>query len=300
VKNKKIAVVTGAAGFLGSFTVERLLDEGYVVRALDLPGAPFNINLKNVLTHERLTIIKGDLLSIPPDDSLYSGVEYILHFAGLTELTQAKEKPEIYTQVNLMGTVRLLEAARQLNIKKFINMSTAAVYGHVKKWPITEDAPKNPINAYGLSKWFAEQAVEHWHEVYGVPTLIFRMFNGYGPRSNHNDVFGVFMKKRKAGEAITITGDGSALRDFVFVTDIVDAFIKGLESTQCGKTYNIGSGNPRSIKDLAKLFSDDIQYLPKRENDPPVICADINNIQKDLGWNPGLSLEEGITKLLNE
>lgn len=298
MSRKDIVVVTGAAGFLGSHTVERLLEEGYIVRALDLPEAPFNTNLRNVLTNKNLTIVKKDLFSIPFNDSLYSDVNYIFHFAGLTELTQAQKQPENYMRVNLMGTIQLLEVARKQSIKKFINMSTAAVYGQTEKWPIVEDIPKNPINAYGLSKWLAEQAVQHWHEVYGIPTLTFRMFNGYGPRSNHNDVFGIFMKKKNSGEAITINGDGSALRDFVFVTDIIDAFIKGLESTQSGKTYNIGSGNPRSIKDLAMLFSDNIQYLPKRENDLPVICADINSICKELNWKPKVSLENGVSKLL--
>lgn len=293
-----IALVTGAAGFIGSHLVERLLVEGWHVRALDLPDASFEQNLTAIIDHLSLELFHIDLLATDITRQPFSDVDCLFHLAGSTNLMQAQKEPASYIQTNCMGTMRILEAARYHGINKIINLSSAAVYGIPDNWPTPEDCSKRPINAYGLSKLMAEQALVHWQQVYGVDSLSFRIFNGYGPRAIHNDVIGVFMSKKLAGEPITITGDGSACRDFIYIDDIVSALLKGAESRHTGKAYNLASGTPRTVKELAELIGGEIEYIPARPGEPPVLCADISQIRTELGWEPKITLEEGVEKLL--
>jgi UDP-glucose 4-epimerase len=296
--NTKIALVTGAAGYLGSHTVDKLLCRGYKVRGIDLPNARFEANLGAQLNCPSLKIEPADILSIDPEAAIFADTDYIFHCAGIADHIASFSEPERYIDVNVKAVVRVLEAARYHNVTKVIYPSSAAVYG-TAEWPTSEEHPINPGNPYGFSKWLGELAINHWHQVFGVPSISYRIFNGYGPRAETSGVVGAFLKRRRAEQPIGILGDGSALRDFIYVSDIVDAFLLGAESDVAGRVYNIASGSPRSVKELAELMGCEIEYGPAREGEPPVICGDISKIMTDLGWKPSVSLEDGIKSLLS-
>lgn len=294
----RTAVVTGAAGFLGSHLVERLLENGYAVRALDLPTAPFDVNLKRVEQNARLRIEARNILDVSADDPIFSGVAALFHCAGIADHRASMSTPELYMNANFMAVVRVLEAARAHKIAKLIYPSSAAVYGTAAP-PTREDHPINPGNPYGLSKWLGEEACQHWHKVFGVPSLSFRIFNCYGPRAYTSGPVGLFVQKRKNGEHLTLTGDGSAQRDFIHVSDVVDAMIAGAESNYAGEAYNLGTGVPETVLRLAKLVGGDIAFLPPRP-EPPVILADVSKIRSHLNWRPKVSLADGILTVLAE
>jgi UDP-glucose 4-epimerase len=290
---KKIAIVTGASGFLGSHTVERLLADGYRVRATDIDETRFNRNLGSVADDPNLSVEICDLFDIEAESSFFAGASYLYHCAGLVDHVPSMKNPEKYLKINVLAVARALEGARYHGYAKVIYPSSAAVYG-AAEWPTREDHLIRPSNPYGLSKWMGEELIESWNTIFGVPTLGFRIFNGYGPRAEFGSVINFFLRKKLADEPITITGDGSQRRDFIFATDIVDAFIRGAESNKSGEIYNLGHGKLHTLIDTARLISDDIEFIPSRPNDPEVICPDITKVQKDLDWTPKVKLKDGL------
>jgi len=294
----RIAVVTGAAGFLGSHTTERLLERGYEVRAIDIPGAPFDANLRTVLQSPHLTLDCRNILDIKATDSVFAGASVIFHCAGIADHRLSTTDPELYMSANFLAVVRILEAARHRKNIRVIYPSSAAVYGTAVP-PTREDHPINPGNPYGLSKWLGEEACHHWHKVFGVPTLSFRIFNCYGPRGLTGGPVVFFAQKRLKGEPLTLTGDGSAQRDFIYVADVIDAFIAGAESDRAGESYNLGTGIPETVRRLAELVGGEIVCIPARP-EPPVILADISKIRRELGWAPRVTLAEGIKRVLDD
>lgn len=290
------SLVTGAAGFLGSHTVEALLARGDQVRTLDLPDARFEAGLGVLLDHPALTLDRRDLLSIDAADPVFEGVGAIYHCAGIADHVPSMQVPERYMQANVMALVRVLEAARHHKVGTVINASSAAVYG-IAQAPTAEDHPIAPVNPYGLTKWMAEEACVHWSKVFGVATISFRIFNCYGPRATASGPVGFFLKKAAAGEALTVTGDGTQERDFIHVTDVVSAFLAGAASDRSGTAYNLGSGTPETVNRLAELVGGAITYIASRPGEPKVILADTTRIRTELGWEPRITLADGIHQL---
>ena len=293
---QRSSLVTGAAGFLGSHTVEALLARGDRVRALDLPDARFEASLGALLGHPALTVDRRDLLSIAAADPVFQGVDAIYHCAGIADHVPSMQVPERYMQANVMALVRVLEAARHHEVRKVINASSAAVYG-IAQAPTAEDHPINPVNPNGLTKWMAEEAFAHWSKVFDVATISFRIFNCYGPRATASGPVGFFLQKAAAGEPLTVTGDGTQERDFIHVADVVAAFLAGAASERGGTAYNLGSGTPETVNRLAELVGGTIQYIAPRPGEPKVILADTTRIRAELGWAPKVSLAEGIAAL---
>lgn len=297
--NKKFtALITGGAGFIGSHLVERLLAEGHRVRVIGRPSVKFDKNLAAVLHHDNIIIDQRNLLDIPSEDTIFQGVNMVFHLASFTDQIASKKKPEMFINANTQTLTKVLEAAR-IHHFKIIYTSSAAVYGKAQ-WPTSEDQPAKPIDPYGVSKWLGELILQSWNKFYNIPYLSFRIFNGYGPRMSGVGVFGVFLKKIMEGKPITITGDGSAQRDFIYIDDIVDALLSGAQNSKSGLTYNIGTGILRTVKELATILGADIEYIAPRLEEPPVYCADISKIKHDLGWSPKISLEEGVKKTLKK
>lgn len=292
-------LVTGAGGFLGTHTVERLLGEGCRVRAVDRDEKKIRDNLGAIANDPALAVEIDDLLTISPEDSLFSGVDYLFHCAGIADHAPSMREPELYMEGNVMAFVRVLEAARFHSMKRVVNPSSAAVYG-TATWPTREDHPKNPVSPYGFTKWMAEMAGQHWNQVFGVPTVSFRIFNGYGSRAFRYGVVSIFLNKRLAGETVILSGDGNQKRDFIYITDIVDAFVRGAHRAADGAVYNLGSGRPRTLNDLVKAMGLSVEHGPSRPGEPEVICADISKITADLSWSPKVSLEQGVANLLAE
>jgi UDP-glucose 4-epimerase len=296
------AVVTGAAGFIGSHMVDLLLERGYRVRAIDDLSNGRLDNLAQHRTNPDLSFERKDLRTVNPDDPTFRDAKYVFHFAGIGDIVPSIERPIEYLSVNIMGTVHALEAARSAGVEKFVYAASSSCYGLATEVPTTEHAPITPQYPYALSKYGGEEAVLHWGTVYNLPVVSIRIFNAYGPRSRtsgaYGAVFGVFLAQKLAGKPYTVVGDGTQTRDFVFVTDLARAFLAGAESDRTGEVYNVGAGNPQSVNRLVELLGGEVVHVPKRPGEPDCTWADISKIRAELGWEPLVSFEEGVAIML--
>ena len=299
-----LAVVTGAAGFIGSHMVDLLLDRGYRVHAIDNLVGGRRENLAHHASNPRFVFEAKDVRAIRPEDPLFDGARYVFHFAGMGDIVPSIERPFEYLSVNVMGTVCVLEAARRAGVRKFVYAASSSCYGLATEVPTTERAPISPQYPYALSKYLGEEAVMHWGAVYRLPVMSLRIFNAYGPRSRttgaYGAVIGVFLAQKLAGKPFTVVGDGTQRRDFVFVTDVVAAFLKAAESGRARQIYNLGAGNPQSVNRLVELLGGEVVHVPKRPGEPDCTMADISRITAELGWSPTVSFEEGVRVLLGQ
>lgn len=298
----KTAVVTGAAGFIGSHMVDLLLNQGYRVRGIDnLVGGRLR-NLDQHKSNGRFSLESVDLREVPPQSPLFKDVDAVFHFAGKGDIVPSIEEPTDYISANVMGTVHALEASRQAGVGKFVYAASSSCYGLATELPTTEQAPIEIRYPYALSKNLGEQAVLHWAEVYRQPVISIRIFNAYGPRSRttgvYGAVFGVFLAQKLAGKPFTVVGDGNQSRDFIFATDVAAAFLAAAESDKTGEIYNLGAGNPQTVNRLVELLGGEVTWIPKRPGEPECTWADISKIKSDLGWEPRVSFEEGVATML--
>jgi UDP-glucose 4-epimerase len=204
---------------------------------------------------------------------------------------------------NVQGTVNVLEAARNCNVKKFIYTASSTCYGLPIRFPTTENDTAAPTFPYALSKYLGELVFFHWLNLYGLKGLSLRLFNVYGPRArtsgNYGAVMGVFLAQKIAELPFTVVGDGTQVRDFTHVTDVAEAFVLAGESEITGEAINIGTQYPQSINRLAELLGGDIEYIPKRPGEPDITHAEISKAKNLLKWKPKISFEEGVKDVLN-
>jgi UDP-glucose 4-epimerase len=197
----------------------------------------------------------------------------------------------------------VLEAARHAGVRKLIYAASSSCYG-LAAVPTREEHPIAPQYPYALSKYLGELAAFHWHKVYGLPVNAIRIFNAYGTRSRtsgaYGAVFGVFLRQKLAGKPFTVVGNGSQKRDFVYVTDVAQAFLKAAESDHSGEVWNLGAGNPQSVNRLVELLGGDVVHLPTRPGEPDCTWANTTKITQELGWVPQISFEEGVKRVLAE
>lgn len=302
IDRRRVAVVTGGAGFIGSHMVDLLLDRGFTVRAVDnLVGGRLS-NLDRHRSDPRLSVEVCDLRTIRPGDPAFADADYVFHFAGIGDIVPSIEQPTEYMSANVMGTVHALEAARAVNVRKFVYAASSSCYGMATELPTTETAPIKPEYPYALSKYQGEQAVLHWGEVYKLPVMSLRIFNAYGPRSRttgaYGAVFGVFLAQKLNGKPFTVVGDGTQRRDFVFVTDLARAFLAAAESHRVQEVCNLGGGDPQPVNRLVELLGGDVVYVPKRPGEPDCTWADISKIKRELGWEPQVRLEDGVAEMI--
>ena len=202
---------------------------------------------------------------------------------------------------NVQGTVRVLECARQARVEKFVYAASSSCYG-LAAVPTREDHPIDPQYPYALSKYQGEQAAFHWHQVYGLPVNSICIFNAYGPRVRttgvYGAVFGVFFRQKLAGKPFTVVGDGTQRRDFIYVTDVAQAFLAAARTPISGERFNVGAGNPQSVNRLIELLGGDVVYVPKRPGEPDCTFADIAKIVAQLGWKPVVPFEDGVRRML--
>lgn len=297
------AVVTGAAGFIGSHTVDLLLDQGYQVLALDNLSSGSWDNLAHHAGNSRLAFERRDVRALRPDEPLFQGVDYVFHYAGIADIVPSIERPTDYLSNNVLGTVCVLEAARHARVQKVVYAASSSCYGLAEELPTTEHTPTSPEYPYALSKYLGEQAVSHWGKVYRMPVVSLRIFNAYGPRSRttgaYGAVFGVFLAQKLAGKPFTVVGDGTQRRDFVFVTDVARAFVWAAESAVCNEVFNVGMGTSHSINRLVELLGGEVVFVPKRPGEPDCTLADITKIRRALGWEPRVPFEEGVRIMLD-
>ena len=222
--------------------------------------------------------------------------------AALADIVPSIENPKKYHKANVDGTVNVLEAARKYKIKKVIYSASSSCYGIPDKYPTNENADIRPEYPYALTKNIAEQYVMHWNKLYKLPAICLRYFNVYGTRARTNGTYGavfkVFLKQKLENKPLTIVGDGTQTRDFVYVTDVVKANLMAAESQLDGEIFNVGTGNPQSINYLAKLIGGITVNIPKRPGEPDSTHADIKKISDKLKWSPEINFENGVKIML--
>ena len=296
-------VVTGGAGFIGSHLVDRLLADGHSVRVLDNFSTGRPDNLAHLAGNPRLSLERVDVTSEPALESRMAGIDWVFHLAALADIVPSIEHPLAYHRANVDGTVAVLDAARRAQVKRFVYAASSSCYGIPEVCPTPETAASRPQYPYALSKLLGEQCVLHWSQVYRLPAVSLRLFNVYGPRSRtsgtYGAVFGVFLAQKLTGRPYTVVGDGSQSRDFTFVADVADAFVTAAQSAVMGEVFNVGTGAPVSVTRLVELLKGEVVHVPKRPGEPDRTHADIAKIQRELGWRPKVSIEEGVRIMLD-
>jgi len=299
---KSRIIVTGGCGFIGSHLVDLLLSRGNQVTVLDNLATGRKSNLAAVQNHPALKIVEVDLSSPPTWASCFEKVDQVFHLAALADIVPSLQKPLNYYQANVTSTAHVLEAARQNGVKRFLYVASSSCYGLAKTFPTPEDASIQPEYPYALTKWLGEQLVFHWGKVFKMSVISCRLFNVYGPRSRttgaYGAVFGVFLRQKLAGQPLTIVGDGGQTRDFTYVSDIVEALAAAADSNIKDEAFNVGSGQPHSVNQLANLLGGERTYIPKRPGEPDCTFADISKIRRMLHWEPRVSFEEGVRQMV--
>jgi len=300
---QNIAVVTGGAGFIGSHMVDLLIGCGHVVRVIDNLTGGHRKNLDHLADDPRLTCYWQDIRELEPGSEIFKDARFVFHFAGIGDIVPSIEKPISYMDVNVQGTVRVLESARAAGVEKLVYASSSSCYG-LAATPTDEEHPIAPQYPYALSKYLGEQAAFHWHQVYRLPVNAICIFNAYGPRVRttgvYGAVFGVFLRQKLAGRPFTVVGDGTQTRDFVYVTDVATAFLAAAETKIVGERFNVGAGNPQSINRLVELLGGEVTYVPKRPGEPDCTWANIGKITRLIGWRPVVPFEEGVRNMTGE
>ena len=276
-KNKKIAVVTGGAGFIGSHMVDFLLKKDFIVNVIDdLSGGRFQ-NIKKNLNNKYFNFKKIDISKLKTNHKFFNKCDYIFHFAGKGDIVPSIENPLSYINTNVMGTVKVLEAARKAKVKKFVYAASSSCYG-LAKTPTSEIHKINPLYPYAMSKYQGENLCFHWSKLYNLPVNSLRIFNAYGPRVRttgaYGAVFGVFFKQKLENKPFTVVGNGNQKRDFVFVTDVVNAFYKAATNKVSGQIFNLGSSKPKSVNELVKILGGK-KYISQKDQESQILLMQI-------------------------
>jgi UDP-glucose 4-epimerase len=303
-------LVTGGAGFIGSHLVDRLLGEGFEVWVLDDFSAG---RMENVSHHEGVRefhLVRGDVRDSGLVKKIIEGVDAVFHEAALVDVPLSIKNPLLFNDVNVDGTLNLLKASVDSNVKRFIFASSAAVYGNLKPAKKKENMLPRPISPYGVSKLAAENYVQVFNEMYGLGTACLRYFNVYGPRqglaSSYNGVITAFISQLLKKKPPIIHGDGNQTRDFVHVNDVVSANLLALNSESAvGEVFNIANGTTVSVYKLAKM----LQQITNMERLEPIfdeprlgdikyISGDVSKAEELLGFRPKIRLEAGLSRLV--
>ncbi len=300
---KKISsIVTGGAGFIGSNLVDKLVSKGHFVTVIDNLSTG---RLSNISHHNKKNVkfINIDISKSKKLSKIIKGHSFVFHLAGLADIVPSIENPEKYINANVIGTINLLKACKNLNIKKFIYAASASCYGIPSKYPTNENSKLDPKYPYALTKLLGEELVMHWSHVYNMPNISLRFFNVYGLRSRttgaYGAVFGVFLAQKLANKPLTVVGNGKQTRDFIHIRDLVDVIYKAsIKKNLKGKIFNLGSGKETTVNEIAKIIGGKKINVPKRPGEPERSMADISKIKKELGWKPKVPIKMGVHELL--
>jgi len=302
-KDRKRALVTGGAGFIGSHLVDRLLADGHEVTVLDNFSTGQPRNVEHLVDNSSFKLVEVDITDHESIREHFNGIDWVFHLAALADIVPSIQNPKAYFRSNVDGTFSVLEAARAAGVKRFVYAASSSCYGIPDEYPTPESAPIRTEYPYALTKFLGEQLVMHWAKVYQLPAVALRFFNVYGPRARttgtYGAVFGVFLAQKLAGKPFTIVGDGEQTRDFTYVTDIADAVVRAAGSDLVGEIMNVGSGGTYSINKLIDLLGGERVYIPKRPGEPDCTFADTAKIERLLGWKAQVSFEEGVGRMLD-
>lgn len=299
-------LITGGAGFIGSHLVERLLAAGDRVRVVDDLSSGKRQNLPD---HDALELIVGDIRDAGLIDRCAKGMDAVVHLAAIASVQASIDDPVRTHQVNFDGTLNLLEASRRHGVKRFIYACSAAVYGDAVIIPVPEETMPKPLSPYAVDKLSGEHYLLHYHRAYGLAATSFRFFNIYGPRqdpsSPYSGVISIFVECLKRNRPVTVFGDGTQTRDFVYVADLANLLARaarGMEGN--GGVFNVGTGVRHSLLQLLtyleKLSGKEIErrHEPVRPGDIQHSCADVSRLTSSYGSAPATPFEQGLKKLL--
>jgi len=293
-----ISLVTGGAGFIGSNLVDYLIQQGHKVIVVDNESA----NNEKFYWRDDTVNVRGDVTDYNFMKSVIGNVDYVFHLAAESRLQPAIENPIEAVNKNCVGTTVMLQCAREAGVKRFIYSSTSSGYGN-NPYPNVETQPDDCLNPYSASKVAAEKFCKMYSDLYGLETICLRYFNVFGERSpargQYAPVIGIFQKQRDAGEPLTIVGDGSQRRDFIYVGDVARANYLAATSSldgYYGQVFNVGSGKNYSVKEIADSISDYQTFIPKRPGEMETTIANIDKIGEVIGWKPEVDVIEWIKK----
>ncbi|MEV8195479.1 NAD-dependent epimerase/dehydratase family protein [Rhodococcus pyridinivorans] len=304
------AIVTGAAGFIGHTLVKRLLDEGYEVVGVDCFTDYYNIDIKrrNIDTipnqNNNFTLVEADLRTVDLG-ALLSDAEVIFHQAGQPGVRKSWGNDFLhYTEMNINATQRLLEAARAAkNLKRLVYASSSSVYGDAETYPTKETDLPRPVSPYGVSKLAAEHLCSLYAKNFGIPITSLRYFTVYGPSQRPDMAFTRFLRAAIDRSSISIFGDGTQVRDFTYVDDIVNANLMCSQSTEApGSIYNVAGGSNASVNDVLKVIEEitgsplNVEYVTSVVGDVKRTGGDITSISSSVGWEPNVNLRSGLER----
>lgn len=306
-------LVTGAAGFIARRVIEMLVANGHQVIGIDNLNDSYDVKLKHwrleqLKSLQGFTFLQEDICRTSLFQEIsrdYPGVEAVIHLAARAGVRQAVEIPEVYLQTNANGTLNILEYCRKMNIPKLVMASTSSIYGANPPLPTTEEADSShPLQIYAASKKAAEVMAYTYHHLFGIDTTIFRFFTVYGPAGRPDMVMFRFAKWVAEGKTVTITGDGSQMRGFTYLDDIARGVILGLKPLGY-EIINLGGHETITINELLGKIEERlgkkalIEYIDRHPADVDANWADVDKARRLLGWQPQVSLDEGITALVN-
>jgi UDP-glucose 4-epimerase len=299
-------IVTGGAGFIGSHLVDRLIRKGDEVLVID------NLSTgKEAFVNKKAVLIKCDIIDRSSVSKIYSDFkpDYLYHLAAQIDVRHSFADPVFDADVNIMGSINLLEMARRYNTKRVVFASSGGtVYGEPKSRPVTEDEPTKPVSPYGLAKLAVEMYLNLYKRIHNLNYISLRLGNVFGPRQNPKGecgVFSIFTLKMLKNEKPTIYGDGTATRDYVYVDDVVDAFIIATDDRIQSGEFNIGTGIELSTRGVFDIIANITGYKEEPHYADPKPCEvyqislDITKAKKILNWHPKTGLEDGVNKLVD-
>tara|TARA_B100000214_G_scaffold327816_1_gene266570 strand:- start:758 stop:1648 length:891 start_codon:yes stop_codon:yes gene_type:complete len=293
-----ISLVTGGAGFIGSNLVDYLLSKGHQVVCIDNESAECN---DKFYWNDKAWNINADITDYKVMRNAFTNVDYVFHLAAEARLQPAIKNPIEAVYKNCVGTTTVLQCAREAGVKRVVYSSTSSGYGNNSS-PNIETQPDDCLNPYSASKVAAEKFCKMYSDLYGLETVVLRYFNVFGERSptrgQYAPVIGIFQRQRDAGEPLTIVGDGTQRRDFIYVGDVaraneLAALMPGVKD-HLGQVFNVGSGINYSVQEIADAISDNQTYIPKREGEMETTWSNIEKVNKVIGWKPKVDVLEWI------
>lgn len=296
-------LIFGGNGFIGSHLAERLADEEYEVHIFDsFKGDLININMQQ----KRIKLIKGDFSDQNAINAALEDVDYVFHFISTTTPATAASDPVFDIESNVVGSIRLFQSCIKKEVDKIIFPSSGGtIYGNPVNIPVRETDPSNPVNPYAIGKLTLEKYLHYFNYLYGVDYKILRYSNPYGERQNpysKQGVISIFLNKIKNGEKPIIFGDGSSVRDYIYIQDAINATLDIMKKKTNFNIFNVGSGVGTSIRELIEVMSDVIgkRIEPEFKENPstyiPKIILDISRVEQETGWKPIFDLHQGVER----